>query len=95
MVRTKLGTLVDILVNIVTILLLAAVVFGVYCCLFPGTWSRTVNKVATFWNNTKDKGDRVVNNSWGKVKENGDHLIDSVPRGEVKSSPEAPEGNAK
>lgn len=95
MAKTKLGTLVEVLVSFVVLVLLSVMVFGVYCCFFPGTWSRTVDRVAVFWNNTKFRGDRVVSGSWGKVKENGDHLIDSVPRGELKPGPEAPEGDAK
>ena len=79
MARTKLGSLVDWLVSFVVIVLLLAVVFGIYCCFRPGTWSRTINKVASMWDKTKYKGDRVVNDGWGKVKNKGDHLIESVP----------------
>lgn len=95
MARTKLGSFVDGLVSFVVIVLLLALVFGVYCCFRPGTWSWTVNKVASIWDNTKYKGDRVVNDGWGKVKDNGDHLIESVPREESKQKPDAPEVELK
>ncbi len=93
MARTKLGTLVDMLVIFAEIVLLLAVVFGIYCFFRPGTWSGIIDKVASVWNSTKDKGDRVVNDGWGKVKNNGDHLIESVPREKIKRDADAPKGN--
>ena len=93
MARTKLGSLVDGLVTLATIVFLLAVAFGIYCWLHPGTWSRTIDKVASIWDRTKDKGDRVVNNSWGKVKDKGDHLIESVPH--EKQGPDVPKGESK
>ena len=85
MARTKLGALVDFLVTFAVIVLLLALVFGIYCFFRPGTWSRTVNKVAHIWDQTKYNGDRVVNDGWEKVKNNGDHLIESVPHDKQES----------
>ena len=87
MARTKLGSIVDGIVTLAVLLLLASIVFGIYCFFNPGTWSRTMNKVASIWDKTKAGGDRVVDNGWGKVKKNGDHLIDSVPRDKRKQAP--------
>ena len=96
MARTKLGSLVDGIVTLAVLLLLAALVFGIYCFFNPGTWSRTMNKVADIWDKTKSGGDRVVDDSWGKVKKSGDKLIDSVPREKEKKAPEqAPEAQKK
>ena len=96
MARTKLGSLVDGIVTLAGLLLLAAIVFGIYCFFNPGTWSRTMNKVANIWDKAKAGGDRVVDDSWGKVKKSGDKLIDSVPREkEKKVSVEKPEAERK
>ena len=93
MARTKLGTLVDWLVILGTIILLLALAFGIYCFIRPGTWSRTIDKIASVWDSTKHRGDRMVNDSWGKVKDNGDHLIESVPREKIKQDSNAPKEN--
>ena len=91
----KLGCLLNLLVTLAILLFLAAAAFGIYCCVVPGTWNRTVDKVAMGWSSTKDKGDRMVDNSWGKVKKGGDHLIDSVPRSGTKQDSDASKGERK
>ena len=45
--------------------LLFAMAFGVYCLIFPEAWERTVDKFESLW---------------GGVKQEGDRLVDSVPR---------------
>jgi hypothetical protein len=96
MAKTKLGSLVDLIVTLAGLLLLAAVVFGIYCFFNPGTWGRTVDKIVSIWDKTKSSGDRVVDDSWGKVKKSGDKLIEYVPREKQKKAPEkAPEDKEK
>lgn len=77
-------------------LMLFALAFGVYCCFFPETWDRTVTRIESIWQKTKEGGDQVVSGGWNKVKESGDHLVESVPRGEnKKEAPNVPEPEVK
>ena len=81
MSRAKIGCCCGCVIGFCSVfVLLFALAFGVWCWLCPEVWERTVNKIESIWGGIKDEGDR---------------LVDSVPRKKDKNASESPEAEVK
>ena len=75
MLRAKIGCCCGCIIGFCSLfVLLFALAFGIYCWICPEVWERTVNKIEGIWSNVKNEGDR---------------LVDSVPRPEGQPAPAA------
>ena len=81
MLRAKIGCCCGCIIGCSSVfVLLFALVFGVYCWFCPEVWERTVNRVESIWDMFKDEGDR---------------LVESVPRKNETGDPVPPEPEVK